>query len=239
MTTALKYDASVLIDSGRLAWEPYAPAGYPAGLRARTLRRLDDGSLRSAVLDVPAGWASGGPRTARTAEQAYIISGALDIGGIAFEAGSFYFVPAGAALGPVHSAAGAQIIVILDGEQSYGEVGAATPEAVQRVIAADVPAIEQVVGVKRRVLWQDPVTGADTRHLTLSAGLPGLGAEWHPVNEEIFFLTDTASPSANEAGPGWFLFNPAYVVHGGERPPTTSERTLLEWHDGAWELNRL
>ena len=170
MTTALKYDASVLIDSGRLAWKPYAPAGYPAGLRARTLRRLDDGSLRSAVLDVPAGWASGGPRTARAAEQAYIISGALHIGGIAFKAGSFYFVPAGAAFGPMHSAAGAQIIVILDGEQSYGEAGAAPPEAVQRVVAADVPAIEQVVGVKRRLAVRKR---SGTRMVPFQPGLRG------------------------------------------------------------------
>ena len=239
VTPPFKYDASILTDSNGLAWGPYAPEGYPAGLSLRVLRRLDDGQLRSAILDIPPGWSSSGARTAGVAEQGYILSGRIDIAGVAFEAGAFYFVAAGAAFGPIHSADGAQMVLILDGDQSYGEADAAASGIVDRIIAADLPTIEQVVGVKRRVLWQDPVTGADTRHLTLPVGLSGLGAEWHPVNEEIFFLTSSGPAEGDEAGPGWFLFNPAYAVHGGQRTTTTVERTLLEWHDGKWELNRV
>jgi hypothetical protein len=243
VTPPLHYDVSVLIDSRTLAWEPYAPEGYPPGLRVRALRRLDDGTLRSAVVDVPPGWSSEATRTTRAAEQGYVLSGQIEIAGVAFEAGSFYAVPAGAAFGPVRSAQGAQTILILEGEQAYGGAAASAPGRVERIVAAEVPAIEpvidgRVIGVRRRVLWQDPVTGADTRHLTLPSGLAALGAEWHPVNEEIFFLTSSGRAENDGAGPGWFLFNPAFAVHGGKRMATTTERTLLEWHDGKWALNR-
>ncbi len=80
MEAALKYDASVLLDSATLPWEPFSPAGYPEGIRMRVLRRLDDGSLRSAVLDVPAGWSSGATLAGGVAEQGYVLSGALQVG---------------------------------------------------------------------------------------------------------------------------------------------------------------
>jgi hypothetical protein len=244
----LKYDASVLVDSAALPWEPYAPKGYPAGLDMRVLRRLDDGTLRSAILDVPAGWSSADALAGRVAEQGYVLSGVLQVGRRRLEAGSFYFHPAGAAYGPVSSKAGARVIAIFEGAQSYGPASdgpAADGTAIEHLVAADVPPFEPVIGgkkigVRRRVLWEDPVSGADTRHLTLPAGLSGLGAEWHPVNEEIFCLSRPPGPAdAGDLQAGWFLFNPAFAVHGGHRREQPCDMTLLEWHDGKWELNRI
>lgn len=250
---ALKYDASVLIDSAALPWEPFSPAGYAEGIRMRVLRRLDDGTLRSAILDVPAGWSSGAALAGRVAEQGYVLSGVLQVGGRRLEAGSFYFHPAGAASGPVSSKAGAHVIAIFEGAQSYklaygptaNAPAAVADTAIEHLVAEEVPPFEPVVGgkkigVRRRVLWEDPVTGADTRHLTLPAGLSGLGAEWHPVNEEIFCLSRDPGPAdAGDLQAGWYLFNPAFAVHGGHRREQPCDMTLLEWHDGKWALNQV
>ena len=94
-------------------------------------------------------------------------------------------------------------------------------------------------GVVRRVLWQDPVSGADTRHLTIPKGVSGLGAEWHPCHEEIFCLTrDAVAGDAHPFRAGSFLYNPAYAVHGGNRTVNAAETTMLEWHDGLLAINR-
>lgn len=246
---ALKYDVSVLVDSATLPWEPFSPAGYPEGIRMRVLRRLDDGSLRSAVLDVPAGWSSGAALAGEVAEQGYVLSGAVDIGGQTLEAGAFHFHPAGAEFGPVSSKAGARLVVIFEGAPAYAPAPRARPgsadTAIENLVATGVAPFEPVIGgkkigVRRRVLWENPETGADTRHLTLPAGLSGLGAEWHPINEEIFCLSRDPGPvSEGELQVGWYLFNPAFGVHGGHRRERVCTTTLLEWHDGKWELNRV
>ncbi len=247
MTPDLKYDASIRLDSAALPWQPYAPSGYPAGLTMRVLRRLDSGLLRSAVLDLPAGWSSGGPLAGSAREQSYVLSGALRIGATLFEPGSFYVRPAGRPFGPISTDTGARLVVILDGEQAFdaaADQADPDPNAIDHLVAEEIEPFEPVIdgrtiGVKRRVLWDDPVSGADTRHLTMPAGLSGLGAEWHPVNEEIFCLTREPGPVyEEELQVGWYLFNPAFAVHGGKRRERPCATTLLEWHDGKWELNR-
>ena len=51
MNSELKYDISVCVDTRDLAWEAYEPAGWPGGLRAQVLRRLEsDSSIRAAVI---------------------------------------------------------------------------------------------------------------------------------------------------------------------------------------------
>lgn len=249
MEPDLIYDASVLFDSAAVPWEPFLPTGYAEGIRMRVLRRLGDSSLRSAIIEVPAGWSSGAALAGAFAEQGYVLSGSLQIGGRSLEAGSFYFHPAGSPFGPVSSAAGASVIVIFEGAQAYGPASgnrpAAADLAIEHLVAEDVSPFEPVIGgkkigVRRRVLWEDPATGADTRHLTLPAGLSGLGAEWHPVNEEIFCLSREPGPAdEGDLQAGWYLFNPAYAVHGGHRREQPCDMTLLEWHDGKWSLNQI
>ena len=55
-----RLDVSICFDSATMLWVPFRARGLPAGLMHRPLRRLDDGSLRSAVVRIPAGWSSGG-----------------------------------------------------------------------------------------------------------------------------------------------------------------------------------
>ena len=240
----LTFKTSVLLDSAALAAQPAALAGLPEGVTMRALRRLDDGTLRSVLLDIPGGWRSGS-LAGGAAQQGYVTAGTLSEGATALPAGRFFFHPAGHSF-DWHSAAGATVILILDGPQRYAAAvtGAARPDAVVALDPQTVPVTPSLIdgkpsGVIRRVLWQDPETGADTRHLTIPKGVSGLGAEWHPCNEEIFCLTrETVEGDAHPFQPGWFLFNPAYAVHGGNRTVNAAETTLLEWHDGLWEIHR-
>ncbi len=240
----LTFDTSVLVDSATLAREPLALAGLPEGAAMRALRRNDDGALRSALVDVSAGWESG-LLVGVAAQQGFVVEGTLRDGDSELPAGRFFFHPAGHSF-DWRSDRGATVILIFNGPQRYAGTTTSTPhaDAITTLDPLDAPVTPSLIdgklsGVIRRVLWRDPETGADTRHLTIPKGISGLGAEWHPCNEEIFCLTrEAVAGDAHLFQPGCFLFNPAYAVHGGNRTVNAAETTLLEWHDGPWEIHR-
>lgn len=240
----LTFDTSVLLNTRDLPLEPLGVAGLPEGPTMRALRRLDDGTIRSALVTLEAGWSSG-PCVGAAPQQGYVLDGALQDGDARLEAGTFFFHPAGHSF-DWSAQRDARVILILGGLQAYGTADqpVAKPDAIVALRPEDVPVTPSLIdgkasGVVRRVLWKDPITGADTRHLTIPRGVSGLGAEWHPCNEEIFCLTrETVAGDAHPFGVGCFLFNPAYAVHGGNRTVNKAETTLLEWHDGLWEIHR-
>ena len=245
MNSELKYDISVCVDTRDLAWQPYDPAGWPGGLRARVLRRLEsDGSVRSAIVDIPAGWSSAAATSGQADEQAYVLDGDLQVGVSRFAAGAFYFFPAHAARGPVSSDAGARLVVILGGAQSFvpaqtdGLPAGAVEHADVMAVASFEPVIDgRKAGTSRRVLWEDPATGADTRLLQVGPGFEGRGANWHPVHEEIYCLAGDIGPDDTRLmKPGYYLHNPAYGVHGFHEH-SVGGATILEWHDGKWSFN--
>jgi hypothetical protein len=242
---SLRFNVSRLDDSAGLAVEPLALAGLPPGATARVLRRHDDGSLRSAVVTLPAGYNSG-LLAGAAGHQGYVLDGRLTAMDGVLAPGHFFFDPPGHRF-RWRVAAPVRFILICNGSQAYRpargtERAAGAIAALRAADVAITPSLSngKPTGVIRRVLWHDPASGADTRHLTIPAGVAGLGAEWHPCNEEIFCLTrDTVADDPSPLKPGFFLFNPAYGVHGGYRTVNRAEMTLLEWHDGLWALNRV
>src|SRR6478672_10352624 len=52
----LKYDVSICFDSGTLLWVPLRLIGAPQGLMHRPLRRLEDGTFRSAIVTARTPW---------------------------------------------------------------------------------------------------------------------------------------------------------------------------------------
>lgn len=240
----LLFNVSRLDDSNRMVAEPLRLDGLPPGATARALCRRDDGSLRSAVVDLPAGYDSG-LLAGAVGQQGYVLAGELQGLDANVVAGSFLFDPPGHRF-RWRAPAPVRLILICNGAQEYrpAREGERNAEAVAARRPHDVPVTPSLsngkpTGVIRRVLWADAETGADTRHLTIPAGVTGLGAEWHPCNEEIFCLTrDVVAGDPAPLKPGFFLFNPARGVHGGYRTVNMAEMTLLEWHDGLWALNR-
>jgi hypothetical protein len=240
----LSFDTSILSNTADLAPVSLDLPGLVPGATGRILRRATDDLLRSVIVDVPAGWDSGA-LVGQSGQQGYVLSGTLSDGDAVLSAGTFFFHPAGHPFA-WRCAEPVQLILILNGPQVYQQAGGAAPraDAIVALQPRDVAITPSVIdgkasGVIRRVLWKDPETGADTRHLTIPKGVSGLGAEWHPCNEEIYCLTrEEVVGDQNGFRPGHFLFNPAFAVHGGNRTENIAETTLLEWHDGLWEIHR-
>ena len=236
----LAYDTSVCLHLEDAAPVPFSfGAGDPTTVRP--LRRLDDWSLRSGVLQLEAGWSSGSALRARTTTQLMVLDGRLQLGERVLQANAFVAVPAGGALPLLTALAPSRVMLIQDAGAAYSPVA----DGDDAIVHPDVLAIEPIIpviagrkldGFERRTLWLDPASGADTRLLRVPAGFQGAGPNWHPVNEEIFCLAgDIAPDDSRPMRPGSFLWNPARSIHGfNER--TVGGCVLLEWHDGPWAL---
>jgi hypothetical protein len=242
---ALVFDSAVLIDSEGVTPECFN-FGADTPVDVRPLRKFPDGTLRSGLLQLPRAWTSGRQLRVRTALQIFVRRGRIALDGRTLEANAFIVVPAGSVIPVLASLADTELLVILDEGQAFEPLSMASmSDGAPLVIIDDVFAIEPIVpviagqplvGFERRVLWLDSATGADTRLLRIPAGFTGGGANWHPVNEEIFCLDGEIEPSmGNTMTAGWFLWNPVRSVHGFHEM-TRPGCVLLEWHDGPWDL---
>lgn len=238
----LAYDISVCVHRDDIALEAVAIWGdTPVQLRA--LRRLEDGSLRSAIVTLPAGWSSPSPLAVAAVQQFALLTGRIRFGRQTLAAGAFVVVPAGGAMPAIEAIEPSEMILIQDAGQAYRPASRAKGVMIHRdmsAIESFTPVIDGVPlhGFERRVLWLDTGTGADTRLLRVPAGFRGSGANWHPVQEEIFCLEGDIQPDATRPmREGSFLWNPARSIHGFDEV-TAGGCVLLEWHDGPWDLHR-
>jgi quercetin dioxygenase-like cupin family protein len=243
----LAYDISVCLDSAAIAAEQVAIWGsQPVGLQP--LRRLADGELRSGIVTLPAGWRCEAAIVPTAHQQFAVLSGRLCYGGYELQAGSFVVVPAGSVMPPLAALEEVCLILIQNEGQDYRDAREADSNAGQEsVVLANVWAIEPFTpvidgvplhGFERRVLWIDPVNGADTRLLRVPAGFRGAGPSWHPVEEEIYCLEGDIQPDPSRPmRAGSYLWNPARSIHGFDEG-TQGGCILLEWHDGLWDLLR-
>ncbi len=240
----LAWDISCTIEMNEAPLEDYAPSGLPAGIRSRVLRRIkESGVLRSVILEIPAGWTSEVSLAGSADEQGYVLTGDFSVGDMKFGTRGFYFYAAGQLRGAMHSESGAKVVLILGGAQSFGTEGK-TPRlpAVEYADAFDVEPFEPEIngiktGTSRRVLWEDPENGADTRYLVVPGGFEGRGANWHLVHEEILCLEgDIAPDDTRPLRTNTYLHNPAYAVHGFHEHSNHGAH-VLEWHDGKWAFN--
>ncbi|MBM3514376.1 MAG: hypothetical protein FJX59_11775 [Alphaproteobacteria bacterium] len=244
MTTSeprLQHDISVHFDASTVTGFAFAPPGWPAGAVARVLRRLDGGAVRSAIVRLPPGWSSGGIVCSST-YQGFVLSGRLSISNETASERAFFARKAGRPFAALATDAGADVLMVFDSDPSFTPASSADVATVfHSDILIDVEGFTPVVngtpvaGFARRTLWEDPDTGADMRHLTISA-FEGKGPNWHPVHEEIFCLSGTIGPDDRRIlRAGWYLHNPAFGVHGYHEH-SHKGATLLEWHDGPWKL---
>jgi hypothetical protein len=241
-TPELAWDTSTCADSALLEVLPFEPPGLPAGGTMRVLRRRDDGVLRSLVVELPAGWST--PAVACSADvQLYVLDGDLVIGDDRLAADSFAFHPAGSDWGAVAAGAGVRAIMIFGGEARFvPATGSRSERAIGNLHAPSVDWIIGTIegkpsGIKRKVLWEDPATGADTRLLVVPAGFEGRGPNYHPCHEEIFCLEGDIGPDdVRLMRPGFYLHNPAYAVHGFHEH-SIGGAVVLEWHDARWSFN--
>ena len=238
----IRVDVSVCFDSATMLWVPFRPPGAPEGLRLRHLRRLDDGSLRSAIVNAPAGWESGGPLRLLSRLQIYVTSGTLQLGDRALNQNAYFNYAADSVMPSFGSETGAEFLIVCDGPPAF-ESAAGEPGASDALVIEDVAAEFETRGADPSrprnmggwTLWEDPVSGATLSFLKVPPGWTAPGPEYHPCQEEIFCLTgDIAPDDIRILKAGWFLWNPAYGVHGFHLH-STEGGTVLEWHDGPWD----
>ena len=235
MIETFRVDISECRHDHQIDVEAFDGWGDPATVRA--LRRLDDGSLRSGLIALPAGWQGTAGDVPLT--QIYVRSGRFEIDGRSLAAGAWIVIGGGyeAACGSVE---GCELIAIFDAPSEQAEARKPLFEVNEDVFAIEpfTPVIggKPFTGFERRVLWLDPITGADTRLLRVPGGFKGGGPNWHPVQEEIFCLEGDIQPDETRPmGAGSFLWNPAYSIHGFAEQ-STGGCLLLEWHDGPWAI---
>lgn len=238
---ALAYDISVCVHRDDLPVEKLALWG--AEVSAKVLRRLEDGSVRSAILMLEAGFRTQAPFAVSAVQQMILMAGSLRVGDDVLGAGGLVVVPRGASQPVLEAMEACEIILIQDEGQSFTAVDKADGAIVTPHISAIEPFTPVIngkllEGFERRVLWKDSETGADTRMLKVPAGFRGAGANWHPVQEEIYCVSGDIQPDATRPmRAGSFLWNPANSVHGFDEV-THGGCVLIEWHDGEWDIHR-
>ena len=238
-TPQVRVDVSVCFDSGTLLWVPFRASGLPEGLWLRPLRRLDDGSLRSAVVRIPAGWASGGDLRLAARLQLYVLSGELTFGARRLGPNAYLNYAADSVMPVFGTDDGAEFLLVCDGPPAFSSIqGPAVDDGIiiENAAAGFQVRTTDVVpsGIKGRNLWEDKATGATMALLQVPPGWESPGPEYHPCNEEIFCVSgDIAPDDIRILQAGWFLWNPAYGVHGFHLH-STAGGIVLEWHDAAW-----
>ena len=240
MSLTLSHNLSRCFPSADIPWHDMGGC-WPGVGDGKILRALDDGSVRSALVRLQAGQSSAAVESVSATIQGFVLSGSVVLGEVTLNEGGFFAVPTDARVPSIAAESGAELVVIFDDPK------VAKPSSAEPVILAsafdDVEPIVPVIdgtpleGFARRVLWEDPESGADTRLLTVPGGFEGKGPNWHPVHEEIFCLKGDIGPDDTRLmTPGTYLHNPAYGVHGYHEH-SNGGATILEWHDGLWDIN--
>jgi len=241
----IRIDVSICIDSAILPWQPFRPQGLPEGLHLRPLRRLDDGCLRSAIVRIPAGWSSGGNLRLQSRQQFMLLTGKIQLGELSLQKNCYVCQEADRILPNLYSDKGAELVLITDGTPAFSTPINDSVEDAPFIIkdALSVPFTQpemdgwDLSGVEERSLWKDELSGCETGLLTIPARFEGNGANFHPVNQEIFCIAGDIGPDNYRLmKPGWYLWNPAYGVHGF-REHSRGGATVLRWHDGPCTLH--
>ena len=197
------------------------------------------------MLRIPVGWTSGGALQLLERQQLFVLNGELQLGDIVLGQNAYVCQPAGSVMSEFGSDDGVELILIADGTPAFAPAANGDSGGEARVIedAFSLPCLEPELdgwvleGIEDRTLIKDGPTGADTGILKLPAGFEGGGANYHPVNQEIFCLAGDIGPDDDRLmKPGWFLWNPAFGVHGF-REHSIGGATVLRWHDGEFALH--
>jgi hypothetical protein len=192
----------------------------------RPLRRLDDGSLRSAVVRMPGAWTIQGPSHFQTQVQLLVLQGELRLGDAVLPRFGYAALPPGFNVTRFESATGAEFLLVCDSDPVLAATAGMSTDGA--TILANPPTD------RTTRLWKDERTGANTSLIVVPPKWEVEGPEYHPCQEEIFCISgDIAPDDIRVLKAGWFLWNPPYGVHGWHLH-STAGGIVLEWHDRAY-----
>ena len=214
---------------------------WPGDCDVKLLRVLDGGLVRTAMVKLNENYASIGNVKLDCGIQGFVVEGSVTVGENVLSRWGFFSIPHGNNIPKVSANIDSKLILIFDNKKSLDSFHPSFYICSALDIKPIIPIIENVpvVGLERRVLWENKSSGADTRLLKVPAGFLGRGPNWHSVHEEIYCLDgDIAPDDSRLMVKDSYLHNPAYGVHG-YREHSVSGATILEWHDGLWDINYL
>lgn len=212
--------------------------GPLAGSRRRLLSADDADGSSTALHSFPAGWSGdlGGQRPL----ELLVLSGSGSVGGRPLRAGTWAWVPAGAA-GRLAFDADSDVLVMVEVERAAGgEI-----ELVDIVDARfeEIAVVEGVpIGLVLKTLRVDPENGERTWIAGAPAGWLGHRGEIHPTVEEALLLKgDCLLKNSGQMVAGDYFWRPGGIHHG---PFATREGMLyffrtkggdleVEWDDPA------
>lgn len=207
------------IQSQCLPWTASDLGGARAGVEVKRLSRDDETGACSVVMRLPAGWRS--PAGALACDEEFlVIGGALTIGGEAYTDKFYAHLPAGHETGEWESAEGAVLLAFYSAEPARGAAAAYDPaRLVARCDAFRVPYTgnfhpEFPPGAGRKVLYEDPITGAQSWILGTLPMRWAERAEVHPIIEEAYVLAGEAQGNRGVMRPGAYFWRPPHKVHG-------------------------
>lgn len=199
------------LDVRRVAAVPFNESIAP-GVNARTLSVEQKTGGQHLVLDVPSGWSC--PRGYNDAAiDLYVLEGALKVGEVAFTTGSYTYLPAGMAHGPISSESAARLLVFTDRPHHFtpsevSRADALTSRHIPPVETWRRPWVDPMKDIVKKSTWVDPRTGQQGRPpgvltkalrkddgtkevvalTVLSPGFVDPGTEHHPHNECLYLI---------------------------------------------------
>lgn len=203
------------------------------GTRARELFVDSRHGVSTLLLDLPADWRWNAGGAPGKSVEIYVLEGEIALGDLTLLSGNYAYLPPGSTGLPMASARGARLLYVLDDADPRAVIR--TPLFMSREVVpwqslADTAAD---AGWQRKILREDPGSGAATYLLSIG---PGRRAGWHasPVRTEGFLLSGddqlaecvAGAAVVGEYAPGGYFRRPAGAVSGG---PEARSETGAEW----------
>ena len=246
------------IQTQAVAWHTLGENASRPGAEVKILSSDLDTNAVSVILRYAQGWALNQAHYVESAEELFVLSSALMIGGVTYGKGDYAYLPAGFARKDMSSPEGADVLTFFEG--AHKRIAGPAPEGLyQADLLVERIATESVTwggatdpkvaapGVRRLGLRKDPETGDTTWLLDIDE--TGMAndenrTETHPVAEEVFVLTGEMHMPMGVLKQGAYFWRPPHIPHG---PVGTKTGALglyrckggplsTEWSDDAYPV---
>lgn len=206
-----------------LPWREGLPGGGRPGVQARLLSRDPETGGCSLVVRYPPGWRREGPEHVTSDEEFVLLSGDLEINGVAYDQLAYAFLPAGHLRRASSSREGALAVTFFETEPTTVAGEPRTPARADRLVER-IHALDGEWGgnfhplfpggAGRKWLRQDPESGEQTWILGTMPLRSGRRPEKHPVIEEMFLLSGELVGNLGVMHAGAYFWRPPEIWHG-------------------------
>jgi hypothetical protein len=218
------------VQAQMLPWVRIGPGLARPDAECKILSRDAKTGACSALMRYPPGWSRQGPEHLESAEEIYVLDGAIVLDGRVLATDCYAFLPAGWTRTDMATPGGCVLLAFYDrdptlragpGRMRAGDEAKAIPLLDAAAMAWDMSLNDPKLGhlgISRKNLRTDPDTGERT---FLSLVLPQSAPpgdegpqEMHPVVEEAYVLSGTLTGPHGPMHPGAYFWRPPMIPHG-------------------------